>query len=313
MSTSIVYLDGPWSFTTDPHDIGELEAWYARTSGFGRQVPVPSPWQLYGRDLQDYTGAAWYYRACEVPEAWLSQRVQLHVGASDYLTRVWMNGQFVGEHAGGYTPFVLDATEAARAGVNHLVIRVYDPRDNTEIPHGEQGRSFTRISGIWQPVHLQLRAACHLTRLLPKPALNPDRVDVIAELSLADATKVRFVLLDAAGEEVATAEVDSADGVAKATLAPPSPRRWSPEDPYLYRVQAAVLDGGDRLECHTGLREVWAIDGRLYLNGKPLFLRGAVTQGYWPETLYAAPTDEAIQKEIRLAKEAGFNVLRPHG
>lgn len=310
-------LNGTWSFTTDPQERGERDGWYERTSGFGRQVEVPSAWQLYGRDLLHYTGSAWYYRACEVPAEWAGQRIRLTVGASDYLTRAWVNGQLVGEHAGGYTPFAFDLTEHVRPGAtNHVVIRVYDPNDYSEIPHGQQGSHFTRVSGIWQDLALEARPALYIQRVFPRTWLNPERVE--AEVSLSAPVSghaVRFELHNHAGEVVAEGRSTSENGQARASLQVPNARRWSPDDPYLYTLVVKVGEGAeeDALSRHVGIRVVTAVDGRLYLNDQLLVIRGAVDHGYWPETLYAAPSDEDIQRELRLAKEAGVNCLRKHG
>jgi hypothetical protein len=310
-------LNGTWSFTTDPQERGERDGWHERTSGFGRQVEVPSAWQLYGRDLLHYTGSAWYYRACEVPSDWAGRTIRLYVGASDYLTRVWINGQLVGEHAGGYTPFAFDLTAHARTGeTNHLVIRVYDPNDYGDIPHGQQGSHFTRVSGIWQGLHLESRPALFVEKLMPRTWLNPERVEAEVTLSVPESgAVVRFALKDHTGAVVATAEATAENGLARGWLEVPGGRRWSPDDPYLYTLSAAVGQNADadEVSCHVGLRAVMAVDGRLYLNDQLLPIRGAVDHGYWPETLYAAPSDEEIQREIRLAKEAGVNVLRKHG
>ena len=129
-------LNGTWSFTTDPHERGERDGWFERTSGFGRQVEVPSAWQLYGRDLLHYTGSAWYYRACEIPAEWTGRRIRLTIGASDYLTRAWLNGELVGEHAGGYTPFAFDLTDAARA-LNARAIEIVGYRGAVRLSNGQ--------------------------------------------------------------------------------------------------------------------------------------------------------------------------------
>jgi hypothetical protein len=312
-------LDGEWSFTTDPHDRGEREAWYERTSGFGRAVDVPRAWQLYGRDLLDYTGAAWYHRELELPAGWAERALRLVFGASDYLTRAWVNGTLVGEHEGGFTPFAFDITGAVRPGrTNHVVVRVYDPRDHGEVPHGLQGSHFTRVSGIWQSVRLEARPAVHLADVLMRAHLNPDRVEVRAMLSApADGQVVRAIAYDPKGREVARAEVADPTLDVMLSLAIPECHRWHPDDPYLYTVQVEVAGATDAdrdVETrHVGVREVMAIDGRLFLNGQPLFLRGAVDHGYWPGALYAPPDDDEIQRELRLAKEAGVNVIRKHG
>lgn len=312
-------LDGEWSFTTDPHDRGEREAWYERTSGFGRPVTVPSAWQLYGRDLLDYTGAAWYHREVEPPADWGGKTLLLAFGASDYLTRAWVNGELVGEHEGGYTPFAFDVTAAIQPGrTNHVVVRVYDPRDHGEVPHGLQGSHFTRVSGIWQGVRLEARPAVYLADVGMRAHLNPDRIEVRVALNAeAAGREVLAVALDPRGGEVARAAW-SQDGLECAlTLAIPECHRWHPDDPYLYAVRVTLAGGPsadvDVVERQVGVREVMAIDGRLFLNGSPLFLRGVVDHGYWPGALYAPPDDDAIQRELRLAKEAGVNVIRKHG
>ncbi|MEB3329114.1 MAG: glycoside hydrolase family 2 TIM barrel-domain containing protein, partial [Candidatus Sericytochromatia bacterium] len=312
-------LDGPWSFTTDPYERGEREAWFARTSGFGREVTVPAAWQLYGRDLRDYTGAAWYHREVEIPAAWQGQRLQLAFGACDYLTRAWLNGQFVGEHEGGFSPFLFDLTDAAvLGGLNHLVVRVYDPQDLAEVPHGSQGSHFTRVSGIWQGVRLVARPPEHLATVTPRAQLDPDRIEVAVGLAGEAAGLVlRVRVLDARGGEVAAARLGEPEVACKVVLEVPECHRWHPDDPYLYTVETALCDGADEpldvTHHHVGVRGVAAIDGRLYLNGQPLLLRGAVDHGYWPGGLYAPPSDEEIQRELRLAKEAGLNVIRKHG
>lgn len=313
-------LDGEWSFTTDPQDRGEREAWYERTSGFGRTVDVPNAWQLYGRDLLDYTGAAWYHREFEIPAAWDGRVIRLAFGASDYLTRAWFNGQLVGEHEGGYTPFAFDVSAHAKPGdENHVVVRVYDPRDHGEVPHGMQGSHFTRVSGIWQPVKLEARPAVFLAEVDVRAHLSPDRVEIRVALSApADGHMVRAIVTDAGGREVATAE-DAGFGLeTKLKLAIPECHRWHPDDPYLYTCRVEVMHGDDatthdEITRMVGIREVTPIDGRLFLNGQPLNMRGVIDHGYWPGTLYAPPDDEAIQRELRLAKEAGVNVIRKHG
>lgn len=315
-SLTSLSLDGTWSFTTDPHERGEREAWFERTSGFGRLVEVPSAWQRYGRDLMDYCGSAWYYRACEIPAEWAGQRVRLCFQASDYLTRAWVNGRLVGEHEGGFTPFAFELTEHLTPGEScHVVIRVYDPRDISEVPHGEQGRAFTRVSGIWQGLRLEARPPLFVEHVAAQPRLNPDRFELSVTLSEPRAASVRARLLDQGGQVVAEGAAEAEDGVGRIKLEPSEARRWSPDNPYLYTVEVAVGagDGQDTVRLVTGLREIAAIDGRLYLNGAPLMLRGAVCQGYWPGTLYEPPTDDEIQRELRLAKEAGINVLRKHG
>lgn len=313
-------LDGTWSFTTDPDERGEADAWYQRTSGFGREVAVPAAWQSYGRDLQDYTGVAWYYRCLRVPPEWQGQSVALVFGASDYLTRVWLNGVFLGEHEGGFTPFEFVLGEGFEwDNESHLVVRVYDPQDCSEVPHGAQGAHFSRVSGLWQSVHLEARQATHLAMVTHRAHTDPDSIETHMVLNTpANNLAVTVEICDASG--ILVAEIDSVpiDFETHCRIDIPACKRWHPDDPHLYSVGVKLItlpEGGvvDQIVKRIGVRSVEAIDGRLLLNGQPLSLRGTIDCGYWPETLYNPPDNDEIQRELRLAKEAGFNLIRKHG
>ena len=288
-----ISLDGQWTFSLDPHERGLAEDW-ASHPGFSRTVPVPAPWQTYGEDTERYIGTAWYQRAIEIPEEWLDSDVRLILEACDYETRVYLDGQEMARHEGGYTPIVVNLTSFGRH--HNLVLRVHDPVDNSEIPHGKQGSWYTRVSGPWQPTRLERR---------PKRCVESFSVQVFrdrVELTVSP-EQAQVLVLDAEGREVARRQ-------GSGSLVLDNPRLWSPETPYLYTAVAVLEE--DRLEKTFGVRWVERKDGRIYLNDEPLFVRGMLDQGFWPQTVYLPPSLEAIEKEIGLAKQMGVNLLRKH-
>ena len=325
-----ISLDGPWSFATDPHDAGISERWYQRT-GFERTLSLPGAWQLAGADLVAYTGVAWYQRSFEAPALASGERLVLGFEAVDYECRVWLNGSYLGAHEGGYTPFSFTlAPDCLRPGTNQLVLRVLDPSDNAEIPHGKQGSWYTRVSGPWQPIWLETRPALHVAglRCVPEPfPLAQSRVHFELDVQGPAGTPYEIVVTDPGGEEVGRASgltvperdvatpagpgpIDVRLSGALGQVAVPAPRLWCPDDPALYRVSARV--GLDELGVTIGMCHVERRDGLVHLNKQPLYLRGALDQGFWPETIYRPPSLEAIEHEITLAKAMGLNLLRKH-
>jgi hypothetical protein len=303
-------LDGSWTFATDPQGIGEREGWFER-EGFERVVEVPSPWQLYGADMVGYTGYAWYHRSFELPASFAKRGVAVRFDAVDYESAVWVNGTLVARHEGGYTPFeALLGPDLLEAGVNHLVLRAYDPKDNSEIPHGKQGSWYTRVSGPWQPVSLIARDFIFITALhvTPKPQQEAASVRVLADAP--DGTPVTVTVTGPTGESVNSASTVMAAGVATMELDIASPRLWTPDDPALYTASASLLT--DTLSSPFGMRWVDYKAGLIYLNGQPLYIRGALDQAFYPETVYRVPSEAAIETEIRLAKAMGLNLLRKH-
>ncbi|MBC7545958.1 MAG: glycoside hydrolase family 2 [Candidatus Sericytochromatia bacterium] len=303
-------LDGFWTFATDPHGIGQRERWYNLT-GFARTVTVPSPWQIYGDDMIAYTGYGWYHCVVNVPTDWQGNEVIVRFDAVDYEATVWLNGQLLGVHEGGYEPFewLLDR-HLNWDGPNHLVLRVLDPKDNSEIPHGKQGSWYTRVSGPWQSVHLQARPAVHVRYLHVTPDPQQAHVTVAVAVAAPDGTPVTVTITDATGTQVATATAEAKDGRAVARIAIPDMALWSPENPRLYTACAAV--GTNHEEAHFGMRWVERRDGLIYLNGTPLYVRGALDQAFHPESIYRASSVADIEREIGLAKAMGLNLLRKH-
>jgi hypothetical protein len=302
--------EGPWQFQTDP------DAAIAPGSfGSGRQtrpITVPAPWQSQGAELRDYAGAGWYARDFDVAAGWLhtDQCVILHFGAVDYRAEVWVNEQRMGCHEGGYLPFEFDITNALRVGVNRLAVRVEDSSDIfNEIPHGKQSW-YGMLSGIWQPVWLELRPRLHVVGVRVAPDVAGARVSVEVELNdtLPAGAVLRCEIIAPSGSVVAAGDFETAEFV----LQTPEPVLWDVLAPNLYIARVTVSLSGDSCDTSFGFRTIETRDGKLLLNGQPLYLRAALDQDYYPELISTPPSYEYIEREMRQALQMGFNCLRIH-
>jgi len=317
MTRAELSLDGAWEARLDPEDIGIAEEWQRPGVPFGRTLPVPAAWQSAAPDLRRYVGVAWYRRTFRVPPEWGPGQVRVRFGAVDYSARAWLNGHELGSHEGGYTPFELDAGAALAAGDNVLVLRVEDGPQMLDRPHGKQGGIwYTPTSGPWQPVTLAWRPRDHVGALRCFPDALHDRVRVSSSCAIDGDGLVRLEVLDAQGRMAGRAEaiVSALAPSFSAEIVLDAARLWEVHDPHLYTVRATLVapSGDDRLTARFGLRTVEARDGAIWLNGHRQEIRGALDQAFWADTLYALPSREAAERELRRAKELGFNLLRKH-
>ena len=311
-------LNGLWEYTitTDTQRAPQT---------FAGQILVPFPIEsrLSGVAKRlDEQSTLWYRRHFTVPEAWRGQRVQLHFGAVDWAATVWLNGRMIGSHRGGYDSFSLDLTQNLnRDRENELLVAVQDPTEGDQ-PRGKQSRKpegifYTPSSGIWQTVWLEPVPQSHLTSVRLVPDLNAGavRVTPLADTLAADVTVEVVVRLF--GEEVGRA---SSDVGAETSIKLAKVRSWSPSTPQLYDATVRLLRGSnvvDEVETYFGLREIRVgVDEkgmrRLFLNGQQMFQMGVLDQGFWPDGLYTAPSDEALRYDLETAKQLGFNLVRKH-
>lgn len=262
-----------------------------------------------GRSLQPGQ-TLWYRREVILPQGFIPAdgRLLLHFGAVDQETAVYWNGRLLGRHMGGYNAFTLDATDALGPR-NSLVVRVHDDTDASFHSRGKQktrrgGIWYTPQSGIWQTVWMEAVPRHYIESLRIVPLFDQSAVEVMVRCSQplqCEATVDGRTVPFTSGEP--------------ARIPMPDFRAWSPEDPYLYDLSVTL--GEDRVESYFGMRkmEVRADRGgvkRLFLNGEPYFQSGLLDQGYWPDGLYTAPSDEALIYDIQTAKAMGFNLLRKH-
>jgi len=311
-----ISLEGDWRFRTDPADEGVEAGWYDPAAEWddGRTVSVPHSWQE-ADDLRQYTGAAWYRRTFDFDALDDSERALLAFGAVDFEATVWVNGERIGDHRGGYLPFSLDATDAVVDGENTVVVRVHDPEDISEIPHGKQGAPwYTRVSGPWQRIDLLTVPETYVEDATVTPDLDDDTatvdLSVVGDAAGSEAT----IVVEREGTTVATTTIPVEDRTASVTVNIPSADYWTPDSPALYDL-TVELDTGetvDTYEDYFGMRSVSFEDGELFLNGEPFTMRGALDQAFYPETYYRPADLETFEREIEAAKELGFNLLRKH-
>jgi hypothetical protein len=324
-------LDGVWEFFPDPARGFAPDALGSEAAG--RPIRVPGPWQSQFEDLRGYSGMAWYRREFEAPApapAEAGEAVEiLHFGAVDYHAMVWVNGERVGEHEGGYLPFELDVTGAIRFDrPNTLVVRVIDPGNDedtlpefpfAEIPHGKQSW-YGPIGGIWQSVYLERRPSPHIQRLRVTPEVPQERVRVRVHLSgpPGPGREVGFTVTDPAGQarehRIALPPDDAAPEL---ELPVPSPMLWDTIAPNLYELRGELLgDDGLLLDAQAtrfGMRTIaTSPSGHLLLNGRILYLRGALDQDYYPELIYTPFSDAELDAQFAQAKHMGLNCLRTH-
>jgi len=274
----------------------------APMSGVNRQLK-PSEWLHYRRTFTPPAGDG---------------RVLLHFGAVDYLCEVYVNGQSVGGHRGGYLPFTLDVTDALVSGENELRVAVQDPSDTGHQARGKQklcrgGMYYTAQSGIWQTVWMERVPAQYIASLQITPDLAKGSVTVTARLAQNIPCPDAVITVSTGSRPIANTTFDAAQPV---TLSIPHAHLWSPEDPFLYDLEV-MLPSGDSVKSYFAMRSFGcARDSRgilrFTLNGNPYFLSGLLDQGYWPEGLYTPPGDEAMVRDIKTMKDMGFNLLRKH-
>jgi hypothetical protein len=290
-------------------------------------VPFPPESALSGVGHVLQHGQSFVYtRQFDLPESWAGRRVILHFGAADWETRVIVNDEVQRQHrhTGGYDPFSFDITNELRPGSNSITVIVTDPTD-----HGGQGRGkqwlsphgiwYTPTSGIWQTVWLEPVSNVHITRVRCEADPATGAVDIFAEHAgeITPDMKVS-IFIEKAGEPLAVVESEGSLGRPRIVL--PDPRAWTPDDPFLYDMTVRITQGDtviDEVETYFAYRTIALGKDehgvpRLLLNGKPLFHYGPLDQGFWPDGLYAPPSDEAMKFDIEAAKRMGSNMLRKH-
>ena len=320
-SHSWVSLNGEWDFLRDPEGSllpGQLAG---TASPWAEQIVVPFAWETKASEVEaQWLACGWYRRELAVPTEWDGQRIILHFGAVHHQATVWVNGTEVGSHEGGYTPFEIDVTDALGGNHNVVLVRVSAPLDKRYIVHGKQRSiprddydncAFSPSSGIWQSVWAEARPATYLADIQLRPSDGLDRILASLEASGSSVAGARLrVSLD--GVVVIDQELSS--GATGFTIPITAPRLWTAADPHLYEVTAELTsdDGIDSVTTHTGLRKIEVVGNTLVLNGERLYVRGVLDQGYWPGSGITAPTDEAFVRDIEIAREAGFTVIRKH-
>lgn len=325
-------LNGEWDFAYDDDRVGEKEKWHADARPFNRKIQVPFAVEsiLSGIGDTGFHDVVWYRTTFALPVEWKSRRIRLHFGAVDYRAQVWVNGHAVAVHEGGHTPFHTDITEVLLDGENIIVVRVEDDGRDVTQPRGKQywqeqseGIFYTRTTGIWQTVWLEPVHEAHLeeVRFTPDIDRSDIRVHCFFSADTAMAQAEMRIVISFQGEIIAEDSfmVKHAEEVRTIGLHDFNDhgkgRWWSPEHPNLYDIQLQVVSNGavvDEVASYFGMRKVSIENGKLCLNNRPYTMRLVLDQGYFPEGLLTAPSDEALVDDIRLTKAMGFNGVRKH-
>ena len=317
-------LNGRWQFEIDQGCSGEARRFYQRTSlDDSIVVPFCPESKLSGVEHVDFMASVWYRRTFYIPEAWQGMRVLLHFGAVDYHAHVYVNGAKVGEHVGGYTGFSFDITEALAEGENALTVWAVDDLRSGRQPIGKQcqgyysaGCSYTRTTGIWQTVWLEAVPAMHVESVKLTPSLADGALDVACKLSgNAPGWKLRATA-SFMGKDVGT-EAFAADGaLAGGRLALAEIHPWKPGEGNLYDLTLELCDEAgtvvDTVYSYAGLRAVTWGNGAIQINGKNVFQRLILDQGFYPDGIYTAPSDDELKADITRSMAMGFNGARLH-
>lgn len=264
--------------------------------------------------------ALWYSREFKLPKEWKNSRIRLNFGAVDWKAEVYVDDKFVGEHKGGYAPFAFDITDSLSKKKTHkLVVKVTDGTDSAFQPRGKQvanpnGIWYTAVTGIWQTVWMEPVNEVVVESYSAKADIEKSILNVRA---IARGAKVGD---DCLIELIENGEVISSANGADVMLNVENPKLWSPDSPHLYDLRITIYRNGeilDQVMGYAAMREISVVVDkkgykRMALNGEPLFQYGTLDQGWWPDGLYTAPTDEALKFDIEKTKEFGFNMIRKH-
>lgn len=312
-------LNGLWDYAIRP--AGQVTA-----ESYDGKILVPFAVESSLSGVQKTVGKdneLWYHTTFAVPKGWKGRHVLLHFGAVDWRCEVFVNDIKIGGHQGGYAAFSFDITPyLSGSGKQELVVKVWDPTDDGYGGIGKQrnkpnGIWYTSVTGIWQTVWLEPVAAKHIAQVIPQPDIDNHKLVVetktagtdvgdIVKVTLRDGKTVVAIGMAAAGQKV--------------ELSVENAKLWSPDSPFLYDMSVELLNQGRKLDAvksYAAMRKISLgrdKDGivRMMLNNQPLFQLGPLDQGYWPDGLYTAPTDEALLYDIQKTKDFGFNMIRKH-
>lgn len=318
-------LNGQWSFQKDLSDSGEEKALWQQAFDQTITVPFCPESRLSGIADKDFMNAVWYSKQLQLSEPQCGGIVRLHFGAVDYFCKVWVNGQVVGEHQGGYTSFCFDITAAARVGQNKIVVLARDQVRDPMQASGKQSEKFnsygcfyTRTTGIWQTVWLEFLPLNYISELKMTTDAYNGTVSFRLSFAVHDhdhrPDQVRIEVFDQ-GILCAGKALQPVEASLETQLSIPHARLWSPDDPWLYDVRIQLLSGEqilDDITSYVGIRTIEWKQHKLWLNGKPIFMRLILDQGFYQDGIYTAPDDQALVEDIRLAKNLGFNGARLH-
>jgi beta-galactosidase/beta-glucuronidase len=311
-------LNGLWDYAICPKDVFEVK-------DFDGKILVPFPIESalsgVGKKLHP-NETLWYHRKFQILDNWKGKKIILHFGAVDWESRIWINKNKIGDHKGGYTPFEFDISDSLNDGENEITISVWDPTDKGKQERGKQSLNpknifYTAVSGIWQTVWLEPVPKTYLERIYIKTDIDNGTVSIQSVVKNPESNDYleAEIINDKNQDSFGKCEVNQ-----EINIKIRSPKLWSPDDPFLYSIKFLIKRGNETLDevsSYFGMRKVTLSDGekgivRIKFNNEKFFQFGTLDQGYWPDGLYTAPTDEALKYDIHITKELGFNMIRKH-
>ena len=318
-----INLNGTWDFEFDFGKSG-MDRELFKAGSLSQEITVPfcPESELSGIGHTDFINCVWYRRDISTPEEWNGKNIYLNFGAVDYAAEIFIDGILAGRHYGGSSSFSIDLSGHVEAGkIHNLVIRVEDNQRSGEQSVGKQcstfnsaGCFYTRTTGIWQTVWMEAVDRHGLKRVTMRPDIDQCQLMVMPEFYSESDCTLEVSVKDN-GKTVARKSVPCSNH-ACIVLPLKKMKLWSPEDPFLYDVDFHVKDAGgnvlDHVKSYAGMRKIHISDGKVYLNNREYFQRLVLDQGFYPDGIWTAPSDEALRHDIELAKAAGFNGARLH-
>ena len=311
-----IILNGEWDFEFDFGNSGKERSLFAVDAEFSKKINVPfcPESELSGIGYKDFMAAVWYKRTVEITEEQLKGKAFIVFGAVDFHASVYVNGEFAGEHFGGYTTFRIDATKFLKLGENTITVCAQDDTRSPLQARGKQSElvyshdcDYTRTTGIWQTVYMEFCPENYIKSVKYYPNITDGTLTIHAEL-VGNGTFSASAFWD--GKEVGVASTDTLGQTATLTLNLSEKHLWEIGKGGLYSLNLSF--GGDEISSYFGLREVKLTDNAININGEPVFQRLVLDQGFYPDGIYTAPSAEALKNDILLSMEVGFNGARLH-
>ena len=316
-------LNGTWSSDFDFGESGK-DRNYQNSQDLGKQILVPycPESKLSGVQHVDFINCMWYQRKISIPSDWNNKKIFLNFGAVDYMAEIYIDGNIIQRHYGGSSSFSVDVTRFVKAGQEHnLVIQVKDDLRSGLQTGGKQctgyysgGCSYTRVTGIWQTVWMEAVAENGLKSTVVRSDIDQKQLIITPEFYKESDYTLEVVLKD--GNKTIAKKSVLCTNNSVIVLPVKNMKLWSPESPFLYDIVYQVKDHDgnviDEVKSYAGMRKVHIADGKFYLNNEPYFQRLVLDQGYYPDGIWTAPSDEALKNDIILGKNAGFNGARLH-
>ena len=321
--TGWVNLNGEWTCSFDFGGSG-MEREFYKSNGFDKKITVPfcPESKLSGIGYTDFINHFWYQRPITIPQEWSGKNILLNFGAVYYKSEVYIDGVLANRHFGGTSSFAVDITSLVKPGQTHsLVVYVESNVRGAKQAAGKQnlqyasyGCNYTRTTGIWQTVWMEAVHPEGLQSVQVLPDIDQQQLVVRPRFYKEAGGKLQVTLKDN-GKVVASRTV-SASSLSSVVLPVKKMKTWSPESPFLYDLEYKVLDKNgniiDEVNGYTGMRKVHIEGNKIYLNNKPYYQRLVLDQGFYPDGIWTAPSDEALKRDIELSMEAGFNGARLH-